>query len=664
MIKKCICISLFFVSLLVVLLIFQYDYQLQLELPFNTTDSFELSIYSEEAEKQELIVVLNDLTDKYDGLLVKIVPGREDYEKEKDVIWFGMNEPIISNPAVAEQNIEWLKPGLYGAMIHSTDMGNRPLYGTYNMKGSEEFKQALTMWAETNGISISWYQKTPTIKVISGFLLYAGTGSALVTAVLLNFATIIVWFAAHSKMRAIRLLNGIDKKRMHLEDAVYIARVSAPAVFVAFATFLVYTAVIGRIGSASIFLLADIIAAITLVFVAGVYSYIISVIVKPTVSHIANREIPLKSFGFLGRFVECISIFLALLIVPATLTAATALYQLSADYALWEPMSNTVRISLNDVDSLSDEKVASLLKIMEENNNLCMSFVVDKAILLTNEELSGFDHIIIVNKTWVDTFGIGIETDAEGGKLTRISFNDLSDPMQDFLNAQMPVLTKDGTTQPAGVDFYRFDGKTFLALPPNVGSGGSTIQAKNPLVILANDPVASFGIRPFLIPLLSSGNIVFLDEDILRREINDPAIAEKISSIDAIADAALEQAQKFKEEAAYYVFACTLVLIAAVVAVSMSAQLWTGNNKKRIFTLHTAGKKYIEIMKQPLKHEIMIIISIILIGSIVSYVLKHPEAYVLLIVLGCLMPICVITEYVAYQICIKRIFTQVSYRKE
>lgn len=664
MIKNGIRVSAFLVSLFVFLLIFQYNFQLQQELPFNTSDSFELSIYSEETEKQELIKELNKIADEYDALLVKIVSGRDDYEKEKNVIWFGMNEPEVSNPTVAGQKIEWLKPGVYGSMIHSTEMGDRPLYGTYEIKGNEEFKQSLTTWAEDNGINISWYQKTPTIKVILGFLVYAGTGSALITAVLLLLATIVLWFAAHSKARAIRLLYGIDKKRMHLEDAVYIARLSTSGVLAALVAFLIYTTVIGRIRLVIFIFLADIIAVIAIIVIIAICSYITSIIVKPGVSHIANREIPLKRFRHLGRFVECISILLALLIIPTTFTAATALYQLSEDYAMWKSMNTMVRISLNDVDSLVDEEVESFLKVMEENDNLCMSFVIDKAISLSDEVLGGYDHIIIVDKTWIEAFGVGVESNADGGKLTKISFNELSDPMRHFLDAQMPVLTKDGKTQPMGVDFYEFEGKTFLALPPNVGYGGSTIQAKCPLVILVDDPVSSFAIKPFLIPLLSSGNIVFPNEDILQRETIDSDMLEKISSIDAIADVALEQAQKFKEEAIYYIFACTLILIAAVVAVSMSARLWAGNNKKRIFTMHTSGKKYIEIMKQPLKHESLMTISIIVVGAVASYILKHPLVHVLLIVLGCLMVICVITEYVAYQLHIRRVFTQMTYRKE
>lgn len=664
MVKNGIRVSAFFVSLFVFLLIFQYKSQLQQELPFNTTDSFELIIYNEDAEKQELIEELNRIADKYDALLVKIVSGREDYENEKDVIWFGANKPEISNPTVREQKIEWLKPGLYGSMIHSTEMGNRPLYGTYEIKRNEEFKQSLTTWAENNGINISWYQKTSTIKVVLGFLIYAGTGSALITAVLLLFVSITVWFAAHSKARAIRLLNGINKKKMHLEDAIYIASISAQGVLAALVAFLIYTAVVRRINLISVFLLADITAVTALIIVSAIYSYAISIVVKPTASHIAKREIPLKKIRYLGRLAECASVILALLIVPTTLTTATALYQLSADHALWKTMSNTVRISLNDVDSLAEEKVQSFLETMEENDNLCMSFVIDKAILLSDEELSGYDHIIIVNKTWANSFGVGIESDAPGGKLTKISFNKLSAPLRNFLDAQMPILTKDGQTQPSGVEFYKFEGKTFLALSPNVGYGGSTIQSKNPLVILVDDPVISFAVKPFLIPLLSSGNIVFPNEDVLRREISDPDISEKISSIDAIADVALEQALKFKEEATYYIFACTLILIAAVVTVSMNAQLWAENNKKRIFTLHTAGKRYIEIMKQPLKHESLMTISIIVIGALASYILKHPSVYVLLIVFVCLVAICVITEYVAYQLYIRRAFTHMAYRKE
>lgn len=90
-----------------------------------------------------------------------------------------------------------------------------------------------------------------------------------------------------------------------------------------------------------------------------------------------------------------------------------------------------------------------------------------------------FKSIIVTDKSWVDSFDIGIEENKSGGELNKIKLNDLDKPLQDFINVQMPLWTKTEEIQPSGINFYEFSGDKFLALPPNVGYGGSTIQAKN-----------------------------------------------------------------------------------------------------------------------------------------------------------------------------------------
>lgn len=51
------------------------------------------------------------------------------------------------------------------------------------------------------------------------------------------------------------------------------------------------------------------------------------------------------------------SIILALLIVPSTITSAYILQQLSNEYSLWENMQSIVSISFSDLDSLSTDKM-------------------------------------------------------------------------------------------------------------------------------------------------------------------------------------------------------------------------------------------------------------------------------------------------------------------
>ena len=57
----------------------------------------------------------------------------------------------------------------------------------------------------------------------------------------------------------------------------------------------------------------------------------------------------MKQFRLLGRAALIFSIALALMVVPTTITMASAYRALSNDYASWESLKDAVGISYNDV---------------------------------------------------------------------------------------------------------------------------------------------------------------------------------------------------------------------------------------------------------------------------------------------------------------------------
>jgi hypothetical protein len=177
------------------------------------------------------------------------------------------------------------------------------------------------------------------------------------------------------------------------------------------------------------------------------------------------------------------AIILALLIIPTTITAAYISHQLSEDYALWQSMQKNVSLSFGDIDSLETEEMLPQVEVffndMKIDNNLRLSYVIDKAIGLNKEELGGYDHLVVTDQAWVDAFDVGIDRQGAGGKLTSIDFENLSSPLKAFLNAQLPLWTKTRETQPEGLGFYEFTGEKFLALPPNVGLGANKFKQKN-----------------------------------------------------------------------------------------------------------------------------------------------------------------------------------------
>ena len=164
-------------------------------------------------------------------------------------------------------------------------------------------------------------------------------------------------------------------------------------------------------------------------------------------------------------------------------------------------------IAYTDIDTICEDPVL----IQEGDNflssvdtNLLLSYVVDSNIEIS-EELGSYEHLIMTNPQWIERFG-------NMDKLKPVEYKNLSSGMQEFLEAQMSVLTVTGEALPTGIELYKYDGDGLLAFPVNVTLGAAEpIEAQNSLVILVNTPSETLKIDTCLLPLITVGNILFAD---------------------------------------------------------------------------------------------------------------------------------------------------------
>ena len=99
--------------------------------------------------------------------------------------------------------------------------------------------------------------------------------------------------------------------------------------------------------------------------------------------------------------------------------------------------------------------------------------------------------------------------------------------MQEFLDSQMPILTNDGSVLPEGTGLYEYEGGGLLAFPVNVTLGlAKPIEAKNPLVMLIDNPAKILKADSCLLPLTSSGNVLFLDSDNLQQAFENSELKD------------------------------------------------------------------------------------------------------------------------------------------
>lgn len=169
-------------------------------------------------------------------------------------------------------------------------------------------------------------------------------------------------------------------------------------------------------------------------------------------------------------------------------------------------------ITYTDIDTVCDNHELSVTGadfLFSMKEQLLLSFVVDSSISIT-EELGDYDHLILTNPQWISRFG-------DPNKLIPVEYRNLSNSMQKFLDEQMPLWTVDGSVLPDGIGLYQYEEGKLLAFPTNVTFGmANPIEATNPLIILVDKPAQSLSANRCMLPLTSSGNILFTDIDELQ----------------------------------------------------------------------------------------------------------------------------------------------------
>ena len=94
--------------------------------------------------------------------------------------------------------------------------------------------------------------------------------------------------------------------------------------------------------------------------------------------------------------------------------------------------------------------------------------------------------------------------------------------MQEFLSIQMPIWTVDESVLPDGVSLYQYKDGELLAFPVNVTLNvANPLAAKKPLIILVVRPAQILKMNSCILPLTSSGNVLFTNAEQLKQVFED-----------------------------------------------------------------------------------------------------------------------------------------------
>ncbi len=192
-------------------------------------------------------------------------------------------------------------------------------------------------------------------------------------------------------------------------------------------------------------------------------------------------------------------------------------------------VSDVVEINYSKIDPVADNENLTLIAEeiftkLDDDNNLLLSFVIDSSIEITSEELGNFEHLVFLNKKWIEKYD-------NMSNLKEIEFDSIPKGLQDFMNVQMPILTRNKEVLPKGIKLYTYNGKGLFSLPCNVGYGAKAMKVKQPLIVYIDKVTDVMDSHSFTIPLSSSGNIIFDNKEKLKQLTNNSELEEYINEI-------------------------------------------------------------------------------------------------------------------------------------
>jgi len=630
--------------------------------PVGTGQSFVVSVAQSPSTKEDLVRGLSQVADSTGAVLVKLSANPENPTGERDLVWFG------SKPPVANVDLDWFDSSLSGRLVASSELGQRPLDGYYAMSDCARCREALGTWARANGVSLDSERTRSVRGLVTGFLTSSGAGLALVSVVVLLVSVVMTWFSARARSRSLRLLGGVSPWRIHTWDIWSLARTIL--VWSALGWVLSCAVVAAQRGVDRLGVFATWSASILAVIAAGVVAVcvVVSWVTRPTVAALATRRPPLVAFRRMGVAVRFVAVLVAAAVLPFTVHFAQAARSAQVEAARWVDARGAVTVTMSSViDTASlDQHLAGLTAFVDQVDQSgisALSFTFDQALGMKPEELGPFDHVIITDPAFLSLMRIGTDHAGSQGGLTSASESDIPTSLRQILAAQFEVWTKDATATPDGISYYTYSGhEPFPAIGATL-TGGATVQAKHPLVIVVDHPLTTFTVQGFTLSAMVNGNLVFTDADLLRTLLRDNELTALVTSIDNVADETLDAAQIYARQAQLGVVATVLAALALVVALVQAAQIWAGTNQRRIFTLHTAGRSYWSIQSRRTALEAVFIVVACAAAAAVSAAGYHATTGQMLLVLGPIIPAYLVGGTVAHRVAARAAFTLSLHRR-
>lgn len=401
------------------------------------------------------------------------------------------------------------------------------------------------------------------------------------------------------KNTEIRIIEGVKRETVFFDDFRKIMAADLTGIVLAAVAFIIYHIAQGNLSrilrnwrrSAFMILLI-------LLIEAGTAAGLLLFIRKKKKFLIARKSISGKAMRMM-LLLQGASIVFTMACIPHIHTALSASYINYRSASLWKRTGSAVQLSFSSRTPLYGKKYFGaehgFIAQMEKEHNSGLSMLMDSEMVLSEEELGPYDHIV-----FADAGGMKLGADESNVPLEEVKFDRIYEPTRNMLRKILKINLSDESLHSSGIRFYELRRKqTFAALD----SRGDFHFCHHPLIIFASRPSAAFDTKSFLYPAVSTGNIFFYDENKVRQGLRkwhlDGSYYPGAIDIGNIRQNKLLLARIYWRDSIFSLLDGAILLAVFASVSACQAFEWTNYHREQIFALYTNGVSYEKIVRKP-----------------------------------------------------------------
>lgn len=608
--RRLLVLSSCFAAILSAFMVFQVMQSIQYDYPLGTNEHLELMVAQSPTSKEQLIDSLTRLVDSYGGCLVKPSTSADSYDSQRDLIYFSSIPPLGSSPVVHDDGtIEWLMPGMSGRLVAARDMGDAPLGGSYTLRTNPSLHDALATWGADNGVIVAWGTSHTYVEQVCNVIATSGLALSWLTMQLLTFALAVTWVILGCRVRAVQQLGGIPARQIHVET---IGALMFPLAGGGVAGILVSGfAAAAMLGPSNAILILPVALGACLFGLACLLPLL------TFASHLAGTGMELLRLRRpvtvrvrrLCLIVSAFAVVLAMQALPPALTFARLVLLNYAHSSVAQKLKDAIAVSIGNFDYLDtyegQEEARRVMRGLSRRGGIATSVTLDSEMVIDGEELGDYSQFALVDYGYLKLMGIPLPAESGNSPLREVLFDSLPSPTREFLRVTLPLYLASDLSLEEAYSFYEYRGEgEFACLTQDSGASGEFAACEHPLVIVLKVPIEDMSMSSLVLPLVSTGNVIFTDPNLTKEAFGASAIYPYIRSFDRIADSSLAFGQALLSRALLYLSTVILTLLSIGACALQGASLWAAAHRDEVLLSHTAGFRHRSAYLTPLKGDL------------------------------------------------------------